>query len=490
MAVYIEVETSSLAYRAQLLGSSDGISRRAGLRSARRPVRGYEIKDDTYAFIKAVDSTGQAIPLISESGTDGRVIGWTDFLIQTASESRMEKHQIIETFGEPYLFFFGEHPRFYDISAVLLNTLDFNWEANWWENYNRYFRGSKLTEMGAHLYIGFDDTLLEGYMLQAQSQKSAQQDPLLVQLSFKLFVTGYFNVSAVGSGDYPVRPTMALPPGIDLTAPLDDNARRRLAYLSTARLSSAPTDMVIGSRIRPLRERIVDNTDEYIGTVPEIETLADPGVLDPFQSLWGGVDSLGALMDSLKDLEALTGALKDIEKAQEALDKLNKLGSMSPKDAWKDLKKTWAKGKKLYNDIGKGIDTFDKESNALFADPEKYATDKWNKSKFGQKVNDAYADAVEWAINARDDASEAAGDVGEFLEKAYAQDTTAKSGGKKEAPPVPPPSDLSTKVKKYTEKRNKATKQVLKPKRPTDPGSNTAFFGAALLPNKPTINTP
>jgi hypothetical protein len=195
-------------------------------------------------------------------------------------------------------------------------------------------------------------------------------------------------------------------------------------------------------------------------------------------------------MDSLKDLEALTGALKDIEKAQEALDKLNKLGSMSPKDAWKDLKKTWAKGKKLYNDIGKGIDTFDKESNALLADPEKYATDKWNKSKFGQKVNEKYADTVEWAINARDDTAEALGDVAEFANDAYAQDTTAKSGGKKQAPPVPPPADMSKTVKKYTEKRNKTTKQVLKPKRATDPGSNTAFFGAALLPNKPTINTP
>ena len=35
----------------------------------------------------------------------------SNFLIQAVTEERMEKQQVVETFGESFIFFFGERPR-------------------------------------------------------------------------------------------------------------------------------------------------------------------------------------------------------------------------------------------------------------------------------------------------------------------------------------------------------------------------------------------
>src|SRR6185295_20049886 len=84
--------------------------------AVRRPYRGIQIKDDTYATISIIDGRGNAIKLLSESmvtnnvGTDRRgvVDQYADFILQTISEERAEKQQIVETFGDSFIFFFGE----------------------------------------------------------------------------------------------------------------------------------------------------------------------------------------------------------------------------------------------------------------------------------------------------------------------------------------------------------------------------------------------
>ena len=112
----------------------------------RRPVRGIQIKENTYATLQVRTADGRNLPLFDAAGTvlDGNDAasfldrGFTthnsNFLIQSIQESRAEKQQVVLTFGEPYIFFFGEQPRVLTISGVLLNTEDFNWRAEWWEN--------------------------------------------------------------------------------------------------------------------------------------------------------------------------------------------------------------------------------------------------------------------------------------------------------------------------------------------------------------------
>jgi len=168
-------------------------------------------------MVKVIDAAGNELPLFDSGSQGGRTTQYANFILQSVQEVRMEKQQIVETFGDPYIFFFGEQPRFLDVTAILINSLDFNWHGEWWYNYDNYLRGTKLTEMGARVYLFYDDIIVEGYMLMAQSNLTSE-GPLLATLTFRLFVTNYTNISITGSDYYPVRASAQLFTSVDLTA--------------------------------------------------------------------------------------------------------------------------------------------------------------------------------------------------------------------------------------------------------------------------------
>lgn len=119
---------------------------------------------------------------------------WTDWILQSVRESRAEKTQLVETFGDSYLYAFGEKPRILAIQGLLMNTADYNWRAVFWENWDKFFRASKLIEMDARMYLGWEDIIVEGYPIQAQCSESASS-PNALSFSFNMYVTNYFNVS-------------------------------------------------------------------------------------------------------------------------------------------------------------------------------------------------------------------------------------------------------------------------------------------------------
>lgn len=180
--------------------------------AARRPLRGIQIKEDTYVSLRIITDTGLPIFQINAAGkevpTDPKFlkvndqIGFsfvnTNFIAQSISEERVEKSQILETFGEPFVFFFGERPRFINVSGFLLNTVDFNWRAEWWENYENNLRGTKLVELRAKVYLTWDDIVVSGYILNAQAQ-DISTEPYRIPFQFSLFLTNYFNIGIRGS---------------------------------------------------------------------------------------------------------------------------------------------------------------------------------------------------------------------------------------------------------------------------------------------------
>lgn len=317
MTVFIELTTDAFSETFTRARDAAQKARRAGVDRARRPLRGLEIKDDTYAFLKIVRSDGTEIKLIDSSSPDGTSTQYSNFILQSVSEARMEKHQIVETFGEPYIYFFGEAPRFLDVQAVLVDSLDFNWYAEFWENYNKYFRGTRSVELGARTYLFYDDNVVEGYVLMAQAQKISDQ-PLQARLSFRMFLTNYSNVTFVGDPNFPVRASVNLPPSVDLTTAdaftvgLAALGAATDAALAEARAIQAAagarqqaggfgggdklsdslrgglqstgepfTDGImlnafralgqtvgVGARTKPLRSLIADNFDEYTALVP------------------------------------------------------------------------------------------------------------------------------------------------------------------------------------------------------------------------------
>lgn len=198
MAVFISVTTSAF-------GELD--ARRQPYTGVRRPMRGLQRKEDTYAIMRVLTAQGEEVALFDSGAFSGDTVGedvigrserYSNFIIQQIQDQRMEKKQIIETFGEDYVLFFGESPRFLSVSGVLPNSADFNWKNEWWENYDRYLRGTRLVEMNARLYLYFDDVVVEGYIIGSSTEQSASERHL-VPFSFQLFVTNYATITPVGS---------------------------------------------------------------------------------------------------------------------------------------------------------------------------------------------------------------------------------------------------------------------------------------------------
>jgi len=223
MATFIEIQTDAFAKNLERAAEA------LGYEGVRRPLRGIEIKEDTYAVIKVLKANGDPIPLTDAGGVkppqSGSTTGagsqvtpsyeqpgkssmastynYSNFIIQRIEESRQEKSQILETFGDSYIFFFGERPRLLNVSGLLINTTDFNWRSEFWYNYENVLRGTRLVQENARLYLFWDDLLVEGYMLGATARDDAEM-PYHIPFQFSLFVTNHTYLSVIGSDLYPV----------------------------------------------------------------------------------------------------------------------------------------------------------------------------------------------------------------------------------------------------------------------------------------------
>lgn len=312
MAVFIELTTDPFddvrRQQEDIRRSGDDATSIAGRRVARRPLRGLEIKEDTIAAIKVVQADGTEIPLIDAGSPygDGQTGGYTNFILQSVTEARMEKHQIVETFGEAYIFFFGESPRFLDVSLVVINSHDFNWEAEWWENYERYFRGTKLVEQGARLYMFYDDNVVEGYMLNSQGSKVSDQ-PLMVQMSFRLFVTGHRNITFIGDPQFPIRASVALPDNVSLTDPNSAGALfsnlRGIALSEAQAANQADAAALYSGSSEALFER--SSLTTFLRSAPRTVALP-PDIVQRIESL--GMNPVDAIRDAGS---ALRGKIAD-----------------------------------------------------------------------------------------------------------------------------------------------------------------------------------
>jgi hypothetical protein len=249
----------------------------------RRPTRGLEIKDETPAILRVIRGDGTEVGLVDAGAPNGQgytEAGYSNFLLQNVVEPRAEKHQIIETFGASYIYFFGEAPRYLDVQVILINSLDFNWEAEWWQNYENNLRGTRLVEQGARLYMFYDDNIVEGYMLGCQAQKVADQ-PLSVALSFRLFVTGYKNISLQISepGKYPLH--------------IGSPGKNR------SEISDNKNEYLYGGE-----PRVTDSTK-----VSEVDDLATSAINES-QNIGADLDN----PDKLKDLGMIPKSEKELEK--------------------------------------------------------------------------------------------------------------------------------------------------------------------------------
>jgi len=181
-----------------------------GPTDVRRPVMGMQLKAERHAYLQVFDKNGVIVPLYNQAGGwnppktkqdnfPGETIlpksdHYTDFMVTSVTEQRAEKVQIVETFGEDYFYSTGQRPQVISVVGHLCNSQDFPWRAQFWENYNRYFRGSKLLETQSRSYFGWDDILVEGYVISASASESADNQNI-VHFNFNYLVTDYISLA-------------------------------------------------------------------------------------------------------------------------------------------------------------------------------------------------------------------------------------------------------------------------------------------------------
>jgi hypothetical protein len=185
---------SAVGVRNSLLGMTIGGTTYPGSQQfVRRPTRGIQLKREVFAVL----SVSGVVIKNSSAQKDVPVNFTSNFLLQSIQETRQEKFQPVTTFGAPYGFFFGEQPRMVTCQAMLLNTADFQWAAEWWENYDQYLRGTRTADRGGKVSLTYEDVLLEGYLISA-STSQGEPNPWAVNLTFTMWVTGVVYLIDVG----------------------------------------------------------------------------------------------------------------------------------------------------------------------------------------------------------------------------------------------------------------------------------------------------
>ena len=178
-------------------------SSQSSARVVRRPI-GVEFKSNTFAFIEVLRTASDAAGSVtltpmnifneSEAGTiggsstSGMATYTNNFLITDIQEPREEKFQLLETFGQDFIFFFGQRPRIATFAGILINSRSHQWRKEWWLNYDQFLRGTKLVENKARLFLSVDDRRLGGYLLSCTATETAAE-PRLVRFQFQMLVT-------------------------------------------------------------------------------------------------------------------------------------------------------------------------------------------------------------------------------------------------------------------------------------------------------------
>jgi hypothetical protein len=239
--VFLSADAIDQKFRrnAQRIVNSDDPTTLDNQAAVRRPYRGIQIKDDTYASLSIVDGRGNTIALTSSSAITtpdgyseadgrGRVSAYSDFIMQSIDDERMEKQQIVETFGDSFIFFFGEKPRIVNITGVLMNTEDFNWRSQFMYNYENFLRGSKLVQRNARCFLSYDQIVIEGYPIHFRAMESTDS-PYMVQFQMSMFLTNYNDFSQIGMVMFPNNGVSATPSIDALNAELTEIQRSYIA---------------------------------------------------------------------------------------------------------------------------------------------------------------------------------------------------------------------------------------------------------------------
>lgn len=296
----------------------------------RRPVRGTQAKAETFATLEVRTKDGKNILLFDSGGAIERggkafTTRYSNFLLQNIQESRAEKSQIVETFGPTYIFFFGERPSVYNISGILLNSADFNWKAEFWENYDKYLRGTACVDNATRVYLSYDDIVLQGYILSANVDNDAEK-PELCSFSFQIIISNYINTTSIGDPNFPtinisdvteVNQTVELSPEGEIRTGIESLIGKINAPFNY--LNSLGPTAQDESGFQAIFTKLIDNDDEYVVRPPKHAkpiNLPKPSLKDRIPEIVQGATALFEI--AMFATINISGLSKDLSKPENA----------------------------------------------------------------------------------------------------------------------------------------------------------------------------
>jgi hypothetical protein len=118
----------------------------------------------------------------------GQADSYAEFLLTEVTCSLDEKMQITETFGDgEVVYYFGRQPIMFNMSGILIDSIDNNWFVDWLHMYSNVMRGSMLAQNYQLLKIVLPNMTLIGTMPSMNFRQSSENDAQ-IQFGFQFQV--------------------------------------------------------------------------------------------------------------------------------------------------------------------------------------------------------------------------------------------------------------------------------------------------------------
>lgn len=177
---YGDIQYSSKAKLEQEVKEDSG---EESQKHVRRPLNGLRPNKNYYATIMSPNGMLNSSYLDSKKLTNFN----NNFLIQSMTFSRDEKMQVIETFGENYVYFFGNRNPVASFRGMLLNSQTFEWFAEFDTNYVNSFRGTRSAARNKEVSITVDGVIYYGHIHNVSYDLNSEQ-PSSLGVSFNMQV--------------------------------------------------------------------------------------------------------------------------------------------------------------------------------------------------------------------------------------------------------------------------------------------------------------
>jgi len=154
----------------------------------------------SWSVAKRKKDVVSSLSVVHKDGIDSPIFTTKKFLLQGIEESRAEKYQIIETFGDTFIYLFDEQPKIFSCTGILLNAaaastrqeLSSNWVEQFDVLYDIYLRGYKAASQQFLVRLQYENYIRIGVLLNFTKRHFADANEG-IPFQMSLYVTNMWN---------------------------------------------------------------------------------------------------------------------------------------------------------------------------------------------------------------------------------------------------------------------------------------------------------